>query len=69
MSCDPGRGLAVTRRIGKPRPVKVGQLISSGIVNKLAETRRLGPHRAPFLCQFNKVQYDQALENGLALIF
>ncbi len=45
------------------------KLLSSGIVTKLTETKRIGPHRAPFLYKFNKVQYDQALENGLVLIF
>jgi hypothetical protein len=45
------------------------KLLSSGIVIKLTETKRIGPHRAPFLYKFDKAQYDQALENGIVLIF
>lgn len=45
------------------------KLLSSGIVTKLAETRRIGPHRAPFLYKFDQVKYNEGLQSGIVLAF
>lgn len=43
------------------------KLMATGIINKLDERRYIGPHRSPFLYVFNKVKYQEALENGMVL--
>jgi 8-oxo-dGTP diphosphatase len=43
------------------------KLLASGIITKLKERRNIGPHRSPFLYVFNKIKYDEALENGIVL--
>ncbi len=45
------------------------KLLASGIVEKLKETKRIGPHRAPFLYKFDKERYDEGLGNGVELAF
>lgn len=45
------------------------KLLSSGIVTKLTETRRIGPHRAPFLYQFDQAKYNEGLQSGIVLAF
>lgn len=45
------------------------KLLATGIVIKLKETRRIGPHRSPFLYKFDKARYEQCLESGVQLIF
>lgn len=41
------------------------KLVSLGIVKKLDERRAIGPHRSPYLYQFMKEAYEQALKQGL----
>jgi ADP-ribose pyrophosphatase YjhB (NUDIX family) len=41
------------------------KLIGFGILNKLAETRKGGAHKAPFLYTFNDKKYQKALKEGL----
>jgi 8-oxo-dGTP diphosphatase len=43
------------------------KLIFLGLIIKLNEKRNIGPHRAPFLYQFDKKKYKQALEMGISL--
>jgi 8-oxo-dGTP diphosphatase len=43
------------------------KLLATGIIIKLNETRHIGPHRSPFLYKFDKVNYDEALKNGIVL--
>jgi hypothetical protein len=45
------------------------KLLASGIVEKLKETKRIGPHRAPFLYKFNQEGYNKGLENGVPFAF
>lgn len=45
------------------------KLISLGIIRKLKEQRKIGPHRSPFLYRFDKRNYEKALKNGWALAF
>lgn len=35
------------------------RILASGIVTKLNETRKIGPHRSPFLYKFDKAKYDK----------
>lgn len=43
------------------------KLLATGIIMKLNERRHIGPHRSPYLYMFNKVKYDEALNNGMVL--
>jgi|SRR6185312_1530831 len=45
------------------------RLIASGIIIKLNETKRIGPHRSPFLYKFDKEKYAEGLKSGVALVF
>jgi 8-oxo-dGTP diphosphatase len=44
------------------------KLFALGLLNKLDERRFIGPHRSPFLYEFNKVNYEKALEEGIVLV-
>jgi len=41
------------------------KLIALGLIKKLDERRSIGAHRSPFLYQFEKEQYEQALQEGI----
>lgn len=41
------------------------KLLTLGIIKKLDERRNIGPHRAPFLYQFEKQNYEEALKEGI----
>ncbi|PSR57039.1 NUDIX hydrolase [Adhaeribacter arboris] len=41
------------------------KLIALGLIQKLNETRAIGAHRSPFLYQFEKENYEQALQVGI----
>lgn len=43
------------------------KLIFTGIIKKLKERRKIGPHRSPFLYVFDRVKYNKALKNGMVL--
>jgi 8-oxo-dGTP diphosphatase len=43
------------------------KLLGTGIILKLNERKYIGPHRSPFLYVFNKVNYEEALKNGMVL--
>ncbi len=45
------------------------KLLASGIVEKLKETKQIGPHRAPFLYRFQKQKYEEGLRSGVMLAF
>lgn len=45
------------------------KLISLGIIKKLDEQRKIGPHRSPYLYRFDKRNYEKALKQGWALAF
>jgi len=45
------------------------RLLSLGIIKNLGEQRNIGPHRAPYLYEFDKEKYDEALELGVVLAF
>ncbi|HEY4325014.1 MAG TPA: NUDIX domain-containing protein [Mucilaginibacter sp.] len=47
----------------------IKKLTTTGIVQKLNETRSIGAHRSPFLYKFNKEKYDEGLKNGVELAF
>lgn len=47
----------------------VKKLMATGIIIKLGETRKIGPHRSPYLYKFNKVQYEKGLKDGVTLAF
>jgi 8-oxo-dGTP diphosphatase len=44
------------------------KLFALGLLNKLHEQRPIGPHRSPNLYEFNKINYQKALEEGLVLL-
>jgi len=44
------------------------KLVSTGIIKKLDERRKIGAHRSPFLYIFDNEIYNKALKNGLTLI-
>lgn len=44
------------------------KLMALGLLNKLDERRAIGPHRSPFLYEFNKDNYQKALSEGLVLV-
>lgn len=41
------------------------KLIALGLIQKLNERRSIGAHRSPFLYQFEKEKYEQALQEGI----
>lgn len=45
------------------------KLLSLGIITKLEEKKNIGQHRAPFLYKFDKEKYDNALKEGIILVF
>jgi 8-oxo-dGTP diphosphatase len=45
------------------------KLISTGIIKKLDERRKIGPHRSPFLYKFDMEIYNKALEEGMVQAF
>lgn len=45
------------------------KLLSTGIVVKLKETRKIGAHRSPFLYKFDRARYEEGLKSGVGLVF
>lgn len=45
------------------------KLLTLGLIKQLAEQRKIGPHRSPFLYEFNRENYQRALEEGTVLAF
>jgi ADP-ribose pyrophosphatase YjhB (NUDIX family) len=43
------------------------KMISSGIIRKLEEKKKIGAHRSPFLYVFNEIVYKNALGEGITL--
>ena len=41
------------------------KLIALGLIQKLTEQRAIGAHRSPFLYQFEKENYENALKEGI----
>lgn len=41
------------------------KLLALGLIKKLNEQRHIGAHRSPYLYQFNKENYEQALKEGI----
>lgn len=41
------------------------KLVALGLIRKLAERRSIGPHRSPYLYQFEKETYEEALKQGI----
>ncbi len=41
------------------------KLVSLGLIKKLDERRAIGPHRSPYLYQFEKEAYEDALKQGI----
>ncbi|WP_347156708.1 NUDIX hydrolase [Pontibacter chitinilyticus] len=41
------------------------KLLALGLIKKLDEQRHIGAHRSPFLYQFDKTNYDKALQEGV----
>ncbi|GAB2539633.1 NUDIX hydrolase [Spirosoma aerophilum] len=41
------------------------KLVTLGLIKKLDEQRSIGPHRSPYLYQFEKEAYQEALKQGL----
>ena len=41
------------------------KLVALGLIKKLGEQRAIGPHRSPFLYQFEKETYEDALKQGI----
>jgi ADP-ribose pyrophosphatase YjhB (NUDIX family) len=41
------------------------KLLTLGLIKKLEERRNIGPHRAPYLYQFEKQAYEDALKEGV----
>jgi ADP-ribose pyrophosphatase YjhB (NUDIX family) len=41
------------------------KLLTLGLIKKLEERRNIGPHRAPYLYQFEKETYEEALKEGI----
>ena len=41
------------------------KLLTLGLIKKLDERRNIGPHRAPYLYQFEKEIYEEALKEGI----
>lgn len=45
------------------------RLLATGIIIKLDERKKIGPHRSPFLYEFDKTRYDEKLKTGVDLAF
>jgi ADP-ribose pyrophosphatase YjhB (NUDIX family) len=45
------------------------RLMATGIIIKLNETRKIGPHRSPYLYKFDKEKYEAGLKSGVDLAF
>jgi len=45
------------------------RLLATGILVKLDERKKIGPHRSPFLYEFDQNLYDEKLKNGVDLVF
>ena len=43
----------------------VKKLLTLGLIKKLDERRSIGPHRSPYLYQFEKENYQEALREGV----
>ncbi|GAB4023341.1 NUDIX hydrolase [Spirosoma koreense] len=41
------------------------KLVNLGLIRKLSEQRAIGPHRSPYLYQFEKEAYEEALKQGI----
>lgn len=41
------------------------KLLTLGLIKKLDERRNIGPHRSPYLYQFDKANYEEALKEGI----
>ena len=41
------------------------KLVALGLIRKLDERRSIGPHRSPYLYQFEKETYEEALKQGI----
>lgn len=41
------------------------KLVALGLIKKLAEQRSIGPHRSPYLYQFEQEAYEDALKQGI----
>jgi ADP-ribose pyrophosphatase YjhB (NUDIX family) len=41
------------------------KLLTLGLIKKLEERRNIGPHRSPYLYQFEKEKYEEALKEGI----
>lgn len=41
------------------------KLVALGLIKKLDEQRSIGPHRSPYLYQFEKEAYEEALRQGI----
>ena len=44
------------------------KLIATGLIEKLNEKKKIGPHRSPFLYKFNIQAYEKALRDGMVLV-
>jgi len=44
------------------------KLLATGIIKKTNKRRNIGPHRSPWLYVFDKVNYENALKEGMALV-
>lgn len=44
------------------------KMLSVGLIRKLEEKRRSGPHKAPYLYTFNKEKYEEAERSGMYLM-
>jgi len=45
------------------------KLLATGIIIKLNEIKKIGPHRSPFLYRFDKEKYEEGLKSGVTLAF
>lgn len=45
------------------------KLLSLNIITKLDEKKNIGKHRSPFLYKFDKEKYNNALKDGIILVF
>lgn len=45
------------------------RLMTTGVIIKLNETRKIGAHRSPFLYKFDKEKYEEGLKSGVVMVF
>lgn len=45
------------------------KILSLGILNRLEERMKIGPHRSPFVYSYNKEKYEAALKEGISFSF